>query len=161
MAGELTTHAVAWQLLSAPAPVYTTILSFSPTMSAVASMSASRAVRAHNRVSINRKSNALRSASHRAMSRPSASRSSVLTVKCEKVVGIDLGTTNSAVAAMEGGKPTIVTNAEGARTTPSVVAYTKTGDRLVGQIAKRQVCSGDFVLAFERLSYFSLVWQRC
>lgn len=51
-----------------------------------------------------------------------------------KVVGIDLGTTNSAVAAMEGGKPTIVTNAEGARTTPSVVAYTKTGDRLVGQV---------------------------
>lgn len=61
-----------------------------------------------------------------------------LRVACEKVVGIDLGTTNSAVAAMEGGKPTIVTNAEGARTTPSVVAYTKTGDRLVGQIAKRQ-----------------------
>lgn len=55
-----------------------------------------------------------------------------------QVVGIDLGTTNSAVACMEGGKPTIVTNAEGARTTPSVVAYSKTGDRLVGQIAKRQ-----------------------
>lgn len=53
-------------------------------------------------------------------------------------MGIDLGTTNSAVAAMEGGKPTIVTNSEGARTTPSVVAFTKTGDRLVGQIAKRQ-----------------------
>lgn len=50
------------------------------------------------------------------------------------MVGIDLGTTNSAVAAMEGGRPTIVTNAEGARTTPSVVAYTKTGDRLVGQV---------------------------
>ncbi|XP_072980208.1 stromal 70 kDa heat shock-related protein, chloroplastic [Typha angustifolia] len=62
----------------------------------------------------------------------------VLRVVCEKVVGIDLGTTNSAVAAMEGGKPTIVTNAEGQRTTPSVVAYTKNGDRLVGQIAKRQ-----------------------
>ncbi|XP_039851735.1 uncharacterized protein LOC120710138 [Panicum virgatum] len=54
------------------------------------------------------------------------------------MVGIDLGTTNFAVAAMEGGKPTVVTNAEGARTTPSVVAYTKTGERLVGQIAKRQ-----------------------
>ncbi|KFM24329.1 Stromal 70 kDa heat shock-related protein, chloroplastic [Auxenochlorella protothecoides] len=54
------------------------------------------------------------------------------------VVGIDLGTTNSAVAAMEGGKPTIITNAEGGRTTPSVVAFTKAGDRLVGQIAKRQ-----------------------
>ncbi|KAK7823719.1 stromal 70 kda heat shock-related protein [Quercus suber] len=59
-------------------------------------------------------------------------------VVCEKVVGIDLGTTNSAVAAMEGGKPTIVTNAEGQRTTPSVVAYTKNGDKLVGQIAERQ-----------------------
>merc|ERR1712159_568539 len=58
--------------------------------------------------------------------------------RAEKVVGIDLGTTNSAVAAMEGGKPTIVTNAEGQRTTPSVIAYTKTGDQLVGQIAKRQ-----------------------
>merc|ERR1719393_497921 len=56
----------------------------------------------------------------------------------EKAVGIDLGTTNSAVAAMEGGKPTIVTNAEGARTTPSVVAYGKDGNLLVGQIAKRQ-----------------------
>jgi len=61
-----------------------------------------------------------------------------LRVVCEKVVGIDLGTTNSAVAAMEGGKPTIITNAEGQRTTPSVVAYSKNGDRLVGQIAKRQ-----------------------
>ncbi|KAL0360088.1 UNVERIFIED_CONTAM: Stromal heat shock-related protein, chloroplastic [Sesamum radiatum] len=59
-------------------------------------------------------------------------------VVSEKVVGIDLGTTNSAVAAMEGGQPTIITNAEGQRTTPSVVAYTKAGDRLVGQIAKRQ-----------------------
>uniref|UniRef100_A0A0D3A5X7 Uncharacterized protein n=1 Tax=Brassica oleracea var. oleracea TaxID=109376 RepID=A0A0D3A5X7_BRAOL len=56
----------------------------------------------------------------------------------EKVVGIDLGTTNSAVAVMEGGKPMIVTNAEGQRTTPSVVAYTKSGDLLVGQVAKRQ-----------------------
>ncbi|KAF3534035.1 hypothetical protein DY000_02038167 [Brassica cretica] len=56
----------------------------------------------------------------------------------EKVVGIDLGTTNSAVAVMEGGKPMIVTNAEGQRTTPSVVAYTKSGDLLVGQAAKRQ-----------------------
>lgn len=59
-------------------------------------------------------------------------------VTAEKVVGIDLGTTNSAVAAMEGGKPVIVTNSEGQRTTPSVVAYTKVGDLLVGQIAKRQ-----------------------
>ncbi|KAH6766492.1 chloroplast heat shock protein 70-2 [Perilla frutescens var. hirtella] len=68
----------------------------------------------------------------------SGRRGSALRVVAEKVVGIDLGTTNSAVAAMEGGKPTIVTNAEGQRTTPSVVAYTKNGDRLVGQIAKRQ-----------------------
>jgi len=55
-----------------------------------------------------------------------------------KVVGIDLGTTNSVVAVMEGGKPAVIQNAEGFRTTPSVVAYTKNGDRLVGQIAKRQ-----------------------
>src|SRR5499433_4117000 len=55
-----------------------------------------------------------------------------------KAVGIDLGTTNSVVAVMEGGKPTVVINAEGSRLTPSVVAYTKTGERLVGQIAKRQ-----------------------
>ncbi|KAB5512558.1 hypothetical protein DKX38_029588 [Salix brachista] len=54
------------------------------------------------------------------------------------ILGIDPGTTNSAVAAMEGGKPTIVTNAEGQRTTPSVGAYTANGDRVVGQIAKRQ-----------------------
>ncbi|KAJ9552379.1 hypothetical protein OSB04_016424 [Centaurea solstitialis] len=65
-------------------------------------------------------------------------RNGPLRVVAEKVVGIDLGTTNSAVGAMEGGKPVIVTNAEGQRTTPSVVAYTKNGDRLVGQIAKRQ-----------------------
>ena len=55
-----------------------------------------------------------------------------------KVVGIDLGTTNSVVAVMEGGKPTVITNAEGQRTTPSVVAYTKKNELLVGQIAKRQ-----------------------
>jgi molecular chaperone DnaK len=55
-----------------------------------------------------------------------------------KTVGIDLGTTNSVVAVMEGGKPTVIANAEGARTTPSVVAFTKTGERLVGQLARRQ-----------------------
>ena len=54
------------------------------------------------------------------------------------VVGIDLGTTNSCVAVMEGCKPTVIANAEGFRTTPSVVAYTKNQDQLVGQIAKRQ-----------------------
>jgi molecular chaperone DnaK len=55
-----------------------------------------------------------------------------------KVVGIDLGTTNSVVAVMEGGQPVVIANAEGFRTTPSIVAYAKNGDRLVGQIAKRQ-----------------------
>ncbi len=55
-----------------------------------------------------------------------------------KAIGIDLGTTNSAIAVMEGGKPTVIVNAEGSRTTPSVVAFTKEGERLVGQIAKRQ-----------------------
>merc|ERR1712195_186568 len=55
-----------------------------------------------------------------------------------KVIGIDLGTTNSVVAVMEGGKPEVITNSEGNRTTPSVVAYTKKGELLVGQIAKRQ-----------------------
>ena len=55
-----------------------------------------------------------------------------------KIIGIDLGTTNSCVAVMEGGKPTVIPNAEGARTTPSVVAFSKTGERLVGEPAKRQ-----------------------
>ena len=55
-----------------------------------------------------------------------------------KSIGIDLGTTNSVVAVMEGGKPTVIANAEGSRTTPSIVGFSKTGERLVGQLAKRQ-----------------------
>ena len=55
-----------------------------------------------------------------------------------KIIGIDLGTTNSCVAVMEGGQPTVITNQEGMRTTPSVVAFTKSGERLVGDAAKRQ-----------------------
>src|SRR5512146_2493747 len=55
-----------------------------------------------------------------------------------KVIGIDLGTTNSCVAVMEGGEPVVIPNSEGARTTPSVVAFTKNGERLVGEVAKRQ-----------------------
>ncbi|MCF0154213.1 MAG: Hsp70 family protein, partial [Veillonella sp.] len=58
-----------------------------------------------------------------------------------KVIGIDLGTTNSCVAVMEGGEPVVITNQEGARTTPSVVGFAKNGERLVGQLAKRQAVS--------------------
>ena len=55
-----------------------------------------------------------------------------------KIIGIDLGTTNSCVAVMEGGEPVVIPNAEGSRTTPSVVAFSKNGERLIGQVAKRQ-----------------------
>ena len=55
-----------------------------------------------------------------------------------KTIGIDLGTTNSCVAVIEGGEPVVIANAEGSRTTPSVVAFSKTGERMVGQVAKRQ-----------------------
>lgn len=66
-----------------------------------------------------------------------------------KVIGIDLGTTNSCVAVMEGGEPVVIANAEGARTTPSVVSFQKDGSRVVGQAAKRQAVAesrqnGDF-----------------
>ena len=65
-----------------------------------------------------------------------------------KIIGIDLGTTNSCVAVMEGGKPVVIANTEGARTTPSVVAFTKTGERLVGEPAKRQaVTNADHTIA--------------
>lgn len=55
-----------------------------------------------------------------------------------KIIGIDLGTTNSCVAVYEGGEPVVITNPEGSRTTPSVVAFSKTGERIIGQVAKRQ-----------------------
>jgi hypothetical protein len=55
-----------------------------------------------------------------------------------KIIGIDLGTTNSCVAVLEGGEPKVIPNEEGARTTPSIVAFSKSGERLVGQVAKRQ-----------------------
>ena len=65
-----------------------------------------------------------------------------------KIIGIDLGTTNSCVAVMEGGKPVVITNAEGMRTTPSVVAFTKNGERVVGEAAKRQaVTNSDKTIA--------------
>jgi molecular chaperone DnaK len=55
-----------------------------------------------------------------------------------KIIGIDLGTTNSCMAVMEGGQPVVINNSEGTRTTPSIVGFTKTNDRLVGETAKRQ-----------------------
>ncbi len=69
-----------------------------------------------------------------------------------KIIGIDLGTTNSVVAVMEGGEPTVIASAEGGRTVPSVVAFTKTGERLVGQLAKRQAVTnpGNTVYSIKR-----------
>ena len=72
-----------------------------------------------------------------------------------KVLGIDLGTTNSCMAVMEGGEPVVLENSEGARTTPSVVAFTKTGERLVGQAAKRQAVTNP---AQHRFSPSSASW---
>ena len=70
-----------------------------------------------------------------------------------KVIGIDLGTTNSCVAVMEGGEPVVIPNREGSRTTPSMVAFTEDGERLVGQIAKRQAITNpeNTVFAVKRL----------
>ncbi len=71
-----------------------------------------------------------------------------------KTIGIDLGTTNSAVAVMEAGKPKILENSEGARTTPSIVAVSKTGERLVGLLAKRQAVTNpkNTIFGIKRLS---------
>jgi molecular chaperone DnaK len=70
-----------------------------------------------------------------------------------KVIGIDLGTTNSCVAVMEGGEPVVIPNSEGSRTTPSMVGFTDSGERLVGQIAKRQAITNpeNTVYAVKRL----------
>ena len=70
-----------------------------------------------------------------------------------KVIGIDLGTTNSCVAVMEGGDPVVITNSEGGRTTPSVVAFTDSGERLVGQVARRQAITNheNTLFAIKRL----------
>src|SRR5512145_552354 len=70
-----------------------------------------------------------------------------------KTIGIDLGTTNSCVAVLEGGKPVVIPNNEGARTTPSMVAYTDSGEKLVGQVAKRQAVTnpGRTIFAVKRL----------
>src|ERR1044072_9736521 len=70
-----------------------------------------------------------------------------------KVIGIDLGTTNSVVAIMEGGDPVVIANSEGGRTTPSVVAFTESGERLVGQVAKRRAITNpqNTVFAIKRL----------
>ena len=69
-----------------------------------------------------------------------------------RIIGIDLGTTNSVVAVMEGGEPTVIPSAEGGRTVPSVVAFTKNGERLVGQVAKRQAVTnpGNTVYSIKR-----------
>ena len=79
-----------------------------------------------------------------------------------KVIGIDLGTTNSCVAVVEGGKPVVITNAEGERTTPSVVAFTKDGERLVGGAAKRQIAtnSGRTISSIKRYIVFCLEYSR-
>jgi molecular chaperone DnaK len=76
-----------------------------------------------------------------------------------KIIGIDLGTTNSVVAVMEGGEPTVIPSAEGGRTVPSVVAFTKTGERLVGQIAKRQAITNPHNTIFSIKRFMGRRWD--
>ena len=70
-----------------------------------------------------------------------------------KIIGIDLGTTNSVVAVMEGGEPKVIPNEEGGRTTPSVVGFTKTGDRPVGQVAKNQAITNHSARRCQRVPW--------
>ena len=77
-----------------------------------------------------------------------------------KIIGIDLGTTNSVVSVMEGGEPTVITNAEGGRTTPSVVAFTKSGERLVGQAAKRQAITNPSNTIFSIKRFMGRVYDE-
>src|SRR5438445_3441295 len=76
-----------------------------------------------------------------------------------KVIGIDLGTTNSCVCVLEGGKPVVIPNAEGNRTTPSVVGFTKTGERLVGQVAKRQAITNPENTVFSIKRFIGRGWD--
>src|SRR6188474_828892 len=76
-----------------------------------------------------------------------------------KIIGIDLGTTNSVVAVMEGGEPVVITNPEGSRLTPSVVAFTKTGERLVGQVAKRQAITNPTNTVFSIKRFMGRRWD--
>ena len=78
-----------------------------------------------------------------------------------RIIGIDLGTTNSCVAVMEGGEPVIIPNAEGGRTTPSVVAFSKTGERMVGSLAKRLATEALKVLRAAHPVLFSLYGPTC
>ncbi len=77
-----------------------------------------------------------------------------------KIIGIDLGTTNSVVAVMEGGEPTVIPSAEGGRTVPSVVAFTKTGERLVGQLAKRQAVTNPTNTIYSIKRFMGLRWDE-
>ena len=78
-----------------------------------------------------------------------------------KIIGIDLGTTNSCVAVIEGGEPVVIPNAEGARTTPSVVAFKKDGERIVGRVAKQQAVSNpDRTIASTRRSMRAFISAR-